>query len=461
MMRQLLLLVVTAMLALTVAQEAAAQTPTAPPSRAPIVEAQAPPTPRALSLREAVGIAVRQHPNVRGADARVRGLEAQIDVTRAAYLPTVSGTLTGAVGHTNRPVLPDVRVQSTYGVAEASLTGQALVYDFGRTANAVRAAEQAHAAGTADANVLRYQVALDAANRYLLVLSDRELVEVARVTLRQRELQANVTRELVARGLRPALDQNRAQLEIDIAGFEIEAAEARVAQDLAALAASLGLDPSTPLALQALDPTNLGVDPDLQRAAAAAQIHRPEIQAARAHLEHDRARIDATRALARPVLSVLANGVINRQDVISGYGLAGFSETVQAGALLSVPVLDFTVSPRVRVTESERDSAEQALHAQLLTVRAEATQAAIAARAAESMHVRAEHILRSATLNLNLAQERYAQGVSPLIEELIEAQSREQTARVNLVGARLSLQLARIQLLAATHGARFPEHLGE
>ena len=44
--------------------------------------------------------------------------------------------------------------------------------------------------------------------------------------------------------------------------------------------------------------------------------------------------------------------------------------------------------------------------------------------------------------------QRYAAGVAPVLE-LVDAQAADQTARVNVVRARLQLELARVRLLGA------------
>jgi outer membrane protein len=423
--------------------------------------ARADEAPRTLTLREAARLAIANQPTARAALERARGAGAQADVARAGYLPSVSLSGLGGGTFVDQPVVPDppIRVQATNLVVQGSLSATMPLWDFGRTSNAVRAADQGVASAEADARAAASRVALDASSRYLAVLADAEALEAARVTIEQRKQHALIAAELADHGVRPTLDKTRAQLEVDVAELDRASLDAKMRQDTITLAASLGLDPARPVAVQPVDEASLATDEDPSRAAATAEAQRPELAAARARVSLAGAQINAASAQNNPSLAVVASGTAMNTTIVSGQGLPGPTELAQGGLSLSWPILDLSVSAKKRAAEAAQAAAVEDLRAQSLSIRAEAAQAAVAARAARGVLAQAQRVLDGATMALSQATERYQRGVAPFIEELIDAQARERSARGSLLNARLSLALARVRLLAAVAGPSFVDRL--
>ena len=118
-----------------------------------------------------------------------------------------------------------------------------------------------------------------------------------------------------------------------------------------------------------------GVGGPALRAANAAVAARPEFAAARARLLQSESQLEAARAQRRPTLSATASGSVSYAAVLTGNGLAGISESVNAGLNFSWPVFDATARANIVTAERNLEAARAALDAQSMQVRAAAVQA--------------------------------------------------------------------------------------
>lgn len=406
---------------------------------------------RTLTLAEAVRIARRNPPAVLSAMARARAAEAQVAVARSSLLPSVTTTVSGNAFFSNGGFVSPVGVLGgTTGLSgslwlDGSVNARWTIWDFGRTVQSVHAAEQGADAARWDVRTAERVAMGQAAAAYYVVLSDGEMIAQARETLRQRERQLEIARGLVETGVRPPIEQTRAEVARDTARLDLTVAEATARNDCAALAAALALDPT--VELNVLPPPEISVDDDPVRAAERALAHRYEITAARARLSQAEAQLAAARAGYLPTLGVSASGSVRYTERVNAPG-GGLSEIASAGVSLSVPVFDPVVNANVRAAEANVSSARATLDQQILTVRTEAVQSAIAVRSARQALAQAERVAAGAAANLVQAEGRYAAGAASLLE-LVDAQAADANARVGVVRARLQLGLAQVRLLTA------------
>ncbi|HET9929178.1 MAG TPA: TolC family protein, partial [Polyangiaceae bacterium] len=305
----------------------------------------------------------------------------------------------------------------------------------------------------ADASTAELNAVLDAAVRYLTVAEDETSVTAFNAALETRLELQRVTHELVAQGLRPPIDEGRVQVEVDVARFDLMVAGYRLQQDTVELSTALGLDPTTELRVEPIGDALVSVDDDPKRAAVAAEASRPELQAARAQLAQSQADIESARTARLPTLAVLAQGQAGHTEVLSGIGVAGRNESGQVGISLSIPVLDPVRSAQRTVAEKASVVAAERLRAARLAIRNDAVRAALAVRGSRALLQQAERVRSGASANAATARERYARGMTPVIDELIEAQARERSATSDAIRARLVLQVACARLLASIGGA--------
>jgi multidrug efflux system outer membrane protein len=430
---------------------------------APFARAQsAPAAPLRLTLAEALRRAAEDPPAVRVALARAAAAQAQIDVARSAYYPSLSVSGSASINYRNfanrttglviggRQVDQETSGDSTTFGANAALNGQVNIWDFGRTSNAVDASEHGSRAARSDTDSARIQAMGAVASTYLTVLSDQEAIAAAQATLTQREAHLRIADGLVTAGARPPIERVRAQVNLDVARLDLTRTEGRALNDRAALAAALGVDPLQELTLAPADEGALTVDDDPARASAAAVQARPELASLRHRLAQAEAQAAGARANLAPALSAQASAAIAYNTILgTGVGQSGNSESVQGGVSLSWPAFDPTVRANIRASEANIATARANLAQQSLQVRSAATQAAMSARIARLALEQAERLAVSAAANLEQATGRYQSGAAPLLE-IIDAQAADASARAQVITARLAWQTARVNLLVAT-----------
>lgn len=410
-------------------------------------------SPVTVSLGDALRRAASDPPSVLAALARVEASSLQTAVSRAAYLPTVNLSTSPSFSFSDRPTIAagvgPARLQSAAVGIDATASARMTLYDFGRTASAVRAAEAGLEVSRADARTARLQSLSAAAVGYLTVLNDRENLASLDATIAQREARVRIAEGLVSAGTRPAIEALRARLDLESSRLERAAAEERAASNLAALASALGIDPLRAVRVLPIEDGALNAPLDPRDAADRAVAARPEFAAARLRVAQAEAQLSQVRAGRLPTLGASANLSASYAEVLTGNGLGGISESASAGLSLSWPLFDPTVRANIDVAIANVAVARRNLDAQTLSVRTAAVQAAVSARAAQNTLAQAERLAEVAAANLEQAAGRYAQGAAQLLE-LVDAQAADAGARVAVLRARLSSLIAQAQLLAAT-----------
>jgi len=439
--------------------------------------------PLRVTLAEALRRAAADPPAVRVALARVAAAGVQVDAARAGYYPTVTFGLTGSAsanlsGTFSRNQGPQFLMGIPVGTgttetandsnganlgASANLTARVPIWDFGRTSNAVAAAERGERAAGADVELARVQAMGAVGSAFLTVLSDQEAVAAARAILTQREAHLRIAEGLVTAGARPPIERTRAQVNLEVARLDLTRAEGRTLNDRVVLAAALGVDPVRAVEVVPPDEDALAADDDPARAAEAAVRARPELAAARLRVDQAEAQAAAARAGRAPVLAGQASltagssTASSSNDSQTNGRVIGTSTNANdalqgnvAGSLtLTWPLFDPTVNANIRAAEASVATARSTLAQQSLQVRSAAAQAALSARIARVALDQAERLAVTAAANLDQATGRYQSGAAPLLE-IVDAQAADASARAQVITARLALHTARVNLLAVT-----------
>jgi len=399
-----------------------------------------------VSLRDVVRMAMKSSPDQKLAEARVARAEAESDLAASGYLPRVDAGVRGG-GNTERSTFLFRQSQFVVNSAHAEARGGAhwTVYDFGHTGNAVDAADAAHTAAERGRDATRAAVTRHAAELYVSVLFDEQLVLSKRTAVKHRTRFLAVAKGLVSQGVRPALDEARAKVNLDSAKHDLTAAEARLGLDRARLAVLVGMEPER---LPSLAPAALpGAEEDGVRAANASE-KRPEVGEAVATVESHDQRVDSAWAAHLPRVEV---------DVAGSYRLTQYDYADQllpraeASGMLSitVPLFDSSINARVDVAKADLAAARAREEATRRHVRLEAYEAALQLKSARALKARARELSNTASSTLAVVDARYQQGLATSLE-LVDAEQTDLEAREALLTAELRLQLATVQVLAAT-----------
>lgn len=263
---------------------------------------------------EALGEAVGKHPAVSAAVAEQQVTQAVRTQVRSGLFPQVEAELYGA-----RALARDfgdrtaiVESLQPRGRADAVVSAEQLVYDFGATGNRISAANDRIKAAEAEVARVADDTALRAVAAYYQVLGYQTLVELAQaMTLRQRDILGDV-RLRVSQGIGAAGDIARAEAML----AEAEAQGARfdrlLGQARGRYREAFGTD--APALLTRSEPPPSGAR-SLDAAQALSRL-TPGVQAALRRAEAARRDYRAARADGLPKLSAGING--NRYDVFSG-----------------------------------------------------------------------------------------------------------------------------------------------
>jgi outer membrane protein TolC len=411
------------------------------------------PQARMIALADVAQFARENVPTVLVAMATARVAESQIGLARTAMQPTLSALIDGAAEFRTGPAATGgiATYTSTAVAGEGALNLSWTLWDFGRTALNVEAAERAYNSARQDVRAAERLAVSLAATAYYALLADEELVATTEETVRQRERELEITRGLVTGGARAQIERTRAQVALDTARLDLSTAQGAVLNDAAALASTLAIDPVIPL--RVARPRELPIDDNPAHAADAAVDSRPEIAAARARVQAAESAVAAAYAGWRPSLFIRGNGTV--QFIVSRTDSLGMSMNEvgpafgAAGILgLNIPIFDPTVLANVRVAQAQLANARARVAQQVLAVRTDAVQAALGVRSARQAVAEAERLAAGAAANLQQAEGRYRAGAAPLLE-LVDAQAADAMARIAVIRVRFQLEAAKVRLLGS------------
>ena len=449
----------------------------------------------AVTLAEAVAIALGESPEVRRAEAADRGLESAVRAARAGRLPTLD---------------LQVAPQQRYGLGFDQTTGEVVsqtvetvglsaqasvpLYDGGRVGALVREARLRREAAGVGLERTRQQVALDVAQQFLTLLLDREIVGIEAENLDDALAQRARVAELVEAGARARADLFAQEAVVAERRTALVVARGAVERDRVVLSQLVGLDPMGAYAFVGPDLGRLeasGLLDPVEAApgalVAAALEARADRRAQELRIQAAEAAVGGARAAGRPSVSLSANvgtGYSSLQQravgetpafpvtlddgtpvLVGGAPLTfpgdptlettpvftQFSDNRSGavGVVLNVPIFD-RYQARRQVVEA-RIAADQAridLDALDRQVASEVRQAVVEASTAQARLEAAEAQVEAAERALRVERDRYDLGAGTLYDvaaaetRLAEARSGRAQAAYGLAFRRVLVRLA-------------------
>ncbi len=399
-----------------------------------------------LALGEAVDIALCRNPRIKSAWADIKIQAGAVGEARAAYLPTLNGSLNQTrdrIDYSDRRYR-DSRVDRT--TFQGGLSWR--LFDFGGRAANRRAADSLLAAALASHSAAVQKALEEVTRAYFDVLTAKAALkaavegeEIARATLR-----SAATRE--AKGALSRSDRLRATTALTSAVLEGNRAQGDYGKALAVLGQILGVPGSTALSL----PENLA-DPggeigrDLNGWLEEVQKTHPAIVAAREQVKAAQDQVAAARSAGLPTLNLSANYYRNTRPGEAVTATEARETTVGIG--LSIPLFDgFANRYRIRgaqaqVERKEADAADTENRIALELIRAYRD----AASALGNLDASAD-LLRAAQEAVAVSRRRYDKGAAD-ISEILETQSTLSAARRERTRCLAEWHSARLRLLAS------------
>ncbi len=413
---------------------------------------------RALMLKEALRVALRQQPQILAAQAQTNVSDAEVAEARAPLLPQLSGTASYSYG-----TLHQVSSASTMSTSASAYVptnaatnyisvgaaASQLLFDFGQSTGRYSAAKKNRDATRITEETTRVQVLLNVRRAYFTARANRELVDVARQTLDDQNKHLTQVQGFVAAGTQPQIAL--AQQKAAVANAQVQLITAQNSYDTARaqLNQAAGIPGGTDY--DVVDDMAPSVDDEeqpLETLVSRAVAQRPEIASLVKQREAQADTISAARGGYAPTLT--ANGQVGEAGNFQGPPKStGLSFTWGVGANATWPLfLGGLTQGQVRQAEAQLDYLDQQQNIEVLQVRLDVNSAQLAVRAAKATIASAQDAVTNAHEQLRLAEQRYATGVGSIIE-LDDAEVAYTTAAAQLVQARYQLASARAQFLAA------------
>ncbi len=388
--------------------------------------------------------AIQANPSLLAARARASATYATSRAARGDRLPDLSASSTlGRVG----------LGQTESDTASISLTTSWEVDLWGQVSKRIAASDEDFNASQADLDDLRLSIAGRTANAWISLSNSRAQLTLAEDELAARKRARELTERRVGTGLATTLDVRLARSAEASAESSIARAQLDVSDSARALEVLLGRYPAAEINAPETPPT-LGPMADANISPMDLLARRPDVAASEARMAAAGLRADLARIAMRPSLSLSASGTIETTEIgdlldvdqLAGRVLANIASPIFNGGKLA------------NQAKSARLNAEAAA-ANYASVVLAAWQEVEGARSADLSLEQQEYALQIAMEEAQaaevIAERQYQQGLISIFD-LINAQTRRISAKSQLIAARASRGINRINYHLALGGGDAP-----
>jgi multidrug efflux system outer membrane protein len=394
-------------------------------------------------LQGLIRTALKNNYDVRIAAARVLQAQAQLGITRADQLPSVSvgGNVSSQQSSQSGPI-------PSFEIARGELDASAAWnLDFwGRYRRATEAARANLLANEwAQKEVMSTLVASVAADYFLLRQLDLEL-EISKRTLNSRKDSLQLTQTLEQHGINSLLDVRQSEQLVYTAAAEIPDFERQITQEENAISILLGNNPGdVPRGLRLTEQPHA---PEVPAGLPSALLERrPDILQAEANLIAANAQIGVARAAYFPQISLTGSAGYQSTALTNLFtGPAGIWNLVGS---FSQPIFQGgRLKSNVRLAEAQRDQLLLTYQQTIQGAFRDVSNALVAYRKNQEFRMQQEHLVEAAQDAARLSEVRFKAGTTDYLEvltnntnyfsaelTLAQAQGNELTALVQLYQA--------------------------
>jgi outer membrane protein len=396
----------------------------------------APPQTPKLTLKDAEGLALRNHPLLQAATFEAEAANQVAREEKSAYYPTAIGSLTGAGAMSDSRIAAGF-LNNPYILNRYSngLEINQLITDFGRTSNLVASARLGAKATSESAQQTAQDVLLAVNRAYFGVLRAEAVLKVAEETVKARQILADQITTLEKNKLRSLVDVSFAEVDLAQAQLLLVQAQNNEKASYAELATALGLANPQPfdLAEEPMPPAPL---PDPTDLIVQALQNRPDLSSARFSHEAALRYARAERDLWMPTIS--ATGAAG---LTPAYQVPLSDRYAAAGINVNVPIFNgFLFSARHQEANLRAKAADQSMRELADRISRDVRTAWLDAGTAYQRLAVTAQLLKEATLALDLAQGRYKLGLSSIVE-LSQAQLNLTQAQIADTSAKYDFQI--------------------
>ncbi len=395
----------------------------------------------AETIESALAKAYLANPDLNAQRAAVRANDENVPRALSGYRPRI--TASGDVGPTdNSSRSGNTTTGDQYWPRGGSLTVEQTIYNFGRTGNAVSAAESGVLSARQQLRSSEQSILLDAATAYMDVLRDTAFLDLRRANIEVLSEQLRQTRDRFTVGEVTRTDVAQVEARLAAAQAESSAAQGTLKASVARYRQVIGSDPTS---LAPARPLEKLLPRSVEDAVKASQADHPAIIAALHNVEAAEFQLKAVRADLYPTVGV--SGSAQKR-----YDYQGSNRELDAFALvgrLSVPLYEGGET-YARVRQQRETLSQRKLEADLARERVRAAVVASFSQfeAAKARIVSAQAQVEASTIALNGVREEARVGQRTTYDVLVQDQELL-SARVNLVSAQRDRIVASYNVLSA------------
>jgi len=404
---------------------------------------------KAFDLHACIGAALQSQSTIIAAREGVHAGQGRVTQAASPYFPQVKASTGYAENHASGGAFGDT-ISKSY---TTTLSVDQVLFDFGRTGNALEAARSGARSAEYDEQRVVQEVVLNVKQAYYALLAAKKLVLVAQKTVEQAESHRKQAEAFFQSGSKPRFDVTRAEVEVNNASLSMINAKNSVRLRTIGLYNAMGIEPGGEIEIEDVLAAPMAIPP-IEQALTESMKNRPEMLKAEADIQAAQARVGIEESNYLPLIS--ANGAYNwahgtqQMGSFNGFPLKGdIQDSWNAGLMLSLPLFEGGIT-KGKVSEARANL--RALEAQGRTFRQsiliELNQAYADIESATARIAVMESSLKKAQENRELAQGRYEAGVGPYIE-ITDAQVASVNAETDHVQALYDYQLAAARLFKA------------
>ena len=395
-------------------------------------------------LRQLIAEALANNLDARIAASRVLQAAAQLGITRADQLPTVTGQVSGQ--GQRGAIFGGTRVP-TIGIAQASI-GLSWELDFwGKYRRATEAAQADLARTEWGQRAIITSLVSEVASQYFLLRALDLQLEIATRTLASREESLRLTVVRERGGATPLVDVRQAEQLVLGARAQIAEVQGRSAQVEHALSVLLARPPASIFRGQAL--VDQPRPPVLPAGLPATLLERrPDLQQAEQQLVAATARIGVAESFKYPQIGLTGSGGV------ASTSLANLltSGTWVVGGSLVQPIFNAGRNrSRVALAEAQAQEAALAWQGAVLQALREVSDALVSYSRQREVRTSQEALVIAATDSRRLADLRYRGGATSYLE-VLDSDTRLYVAELGLVQAQLAELTAYVEVYRALGG---------
>ena len=407
--------------------------------------------PPPLTLPQAHEMALQNHPRIKVADLRALAAQQVTRQARSGFFPNLSASVVavGTAGaNTRLAAIGGLNNPSIFDRNAEGLVLTQLITDFGRTANLTGSAKLRAQAEEDNAQATREQVLIGVDAAFYAALQAQAVARVGEQTVATRQSFLNQVSALATNQLRSELDVSFARVNLEEGKLLLSKAQSDLQAAFSQLSALMGQREATNYHLIE-EPLPAEVSTNAVQLVEQALGSRPELLALRHSQEAALRFAKAEKALRYPAIAAVGSaGVLPIHDsaLPDNYAAAGLTLNLPlfAGGLYSA---------RQKEAELRARAAEETLRDEENNVIRDVRIASLNAQNAFERLAITRQLLENASRSFDLAQARYNNGVSSIVE-LNQAQLNKISAEIAVAETKYEYLLQRSALSYQTGALR-------